>query len=239
VERQRKAARDLVKKAAGAEFFTLPECLQEQSAPSKQLEEELGALQGRALVAASGKLQLLDRLLTRVLGQGSRVLVFSQYTLTLDMLCEYCTARFGPEGQGYLRLDGATNRIKREMDVRAFNAPDSPIPVYLISTRAGGQGINLATADVVCLYDTSWNPQVDLQAQDRAHRIGQKKQVKIFRLIAQDTMEERKLNRARQKLVLDALVIKKKGDTSGISTHVSENDDASDEAAMAKMSLQV
>ena len=119
----------------------------------------------------SGKLQLLDRLLTHVLAQGSRVLVFSQYTLTLDALCEYCAARFGPEGQGYLRLDGQTNRIKRvtnsqkcnlcqEMNVRAFNAPDSPITVYLISTNAGGQGINLATADVVCLYDTSWNPQV-------------------------------------------------------------------------------
>jgi SNF2 family DNA or RNA helicase len=167
VERRRKAARELVKKAAGAEFFSLPECLQEQSASSKQLEQELGLLQGRALVAASGKvfskvteigtvhrdrrtraltfersflvsgkLQLLDRLLTRVLAQGSRVLVFSQYTLTLDALCEYCAARFGPEGQGYLRLDGQTNRIKRvtnsqkyhlcqEMNVRAFNAPDS------------------------------------------------------------------------------------------------------------------
>jgi len=133
--------------------------------------------------------------------------------------------------------DGATNRIKREMDVQKFNAPGCKIPLFLISTRAGGQGINLATADVVCLYDTCWNPQVDLQAQDRSHRIGQKKQVRVFRLIAQHTMEERILNRSRQKLVLDALVIKKAGETSGLSTHIAENDDTSDEAAMAKLSL--
>ena len=84
--------------------------------------------------------------------------------------------QFGPRGRGYLRLDGDTNRITRELDVRSFNSNPS-IFIYLISTTAGGMGINLATADVVVLYDTSWNPQNDLQAQDRAHRIGQKRQV--------------------------------------------------------------
>lgn len=96
--------------------------------------------------------------------------MFSQFTLALDVLVEYATSKFGGEGVGYLRLDGSTNRIKKEMDVRAFNAPNSTIPIYLISTKAGGVGINLATADVVILYDTCYNPQVDLQAQDRAHR---------------------------------------------------------------------
>ena len=237
LERERKAARSLQKRAEGSEFFVMPDCLKEQSSTSKLLEQELQNLQGRALVSASGKLQLLDRLLTRLLGEGSRVLVFSQFTMTMDVLCEYFSARFGPEGQGYLRLDGATNRIKREMDVRSFNQPNSTIPVYCISTRAGGQGINLATADVVCLYDTCWNPQVDLQAQDRSHRIGQKKQVRVFRLIAEHTMEERILTRARQKLVLDAMVIKKKGESSAITAEVSANDETSDEAAMAKLSI--
>jgi len=165
LERQRKEARSLAKRAEGSEFIQLPECLREQSEEDKKREAELAALSGESLVQASGKLQVLDRLLTRVLSEGSRVLLFSQWTLTLDVLCEYCTARFGPEGVGYLRLDGATNRIKREMDVRAFNAAGSQIPVYLISTKAGGMGINLASADVVVLYDTCWNPQVDLQAQ--------------------------------------------------------------------------
>jgi SWI/SNF-related matrix-associated actin-dependent regulator of chromatin subfamily A member 5 len=189
-------------------------------------------------VQAGGKLQVLDRLLTRVLAKGSRVLVFSQWTLTLDVLCIYCETRFGAEGVGYLRLDGSTNRIKREMDVRSYNAPGSKIPVYLISTTAGGMGINLATADVVVLYDSSWNPQVDLQAQDRAHRIGQKKQVKVFRFITPNTLEERILSRARQKLVLDAMVIQKSGQASAISSEVlNENDETSDEAILAKLNL--
>ena len=237
LERERKDALSLVKRAEGAEFFKTPECLKEQSEATKLLEAELRALHGRSLVSSSGKLQLLDRLLTRVLAEGSRVLVFTQYTLTLDVLEEYCTARFGPVKQGYLRLDGDTNRIDREMDVRAFNAPKSKIPIYLISTKAGGQGINLATADVVVLYDTCWNPQCDLQAQDRSHRIGQQKQVKVYRLIGQHTMEERILNRARQKLVLDTLVIKKKGETSAFSTEGGSKDDTSDEAAMNQMSI--
>ena len=138
--------------------------------------------------------------------KGSRVLLFSQFTLTLDVLEEYCLEKFG--AHGYLRLDGSTNRIVREMDVRAFNATGSKVFIYLISTRAGGQGINLASADTVVLYDSCWNPQIDLQAQDRAHRIGQKKQVRVYRLITEQTIEEKIIARARQKLVLDAMVVK-------------------------------
>ena len=85
---------------------------------------------------------------------GSRALLFSQYTLTLDVLEEYVTYRWGALGESYFRLDGTTNRIAREMDMRSFNAPGSRAFLYLISTRAGGQGINLATADTVVLYDT-------------------------------------------------------------------------------------
>ena len=124
-------------------------------------EEELRSA-GRTLqdlIGGAGKLSLLDRLLKRCKAAGSRVLLFSQYTLTLDVLEEYALLRFGPKGAAYLRLDGATNRVAREMDVRCFNATPS-IFLYLISTTAGGMGINLATADTVVLYDTSWNPQV-------------------------------------------------------------------------------
>eukprot|EP00961_Rhodomonas_salina_P166086 2238024-Rhodomonas_salina.2 len=97
--RQREQARTLVRRAEGAESFAMPECLKPQSAETKQKEAQLRALKGKTLIESCGKLQLLDRLLTRVLAAGSRVLLFSQYTLTLDVLCEYCAQRFGPESQ--------------------------------------------------------------------------------------------------------------------------------------------
>ena len=239
LERERIAARSLAKRAEGSEFVSVPQVLQTPGAGAQAMEAELRNLQGMSLIQSSGKLHLLDRLLGRLRAEGSRVLLFSQFTLTLDVLAEYCAARFGPEGRGYLRLEGGTNRIKREMDVRAFNAPDSRIPIYLISTRAGGQGINLATADAVVLYDTCWNPQVDLQAQDRAHRIGQRKQVRVFRLIAEATMEERVLARARQKLVLDALVIKNQGEQGSLAEEMAadDGDGGAEEEAMEKLSL--
>ncbi|OEU15290.1 SNF2_N-domain-containing protein, partial [Fragilariopsis cylindrus CCMP1102] len=168
--------------------------------------DQLRGLVGEKLVNSCGKLALLDRLMLAKKQKDSRVLVFSQFTLTLDVLEEYVKHRFGRMGVAYLRLDGTTGRIQREMDMRSYNKPGCGIFCYLISTRAGGQGINLATADTVILYDTCWNPQVDLQAQDRAHRIGQKKQVFIYRLISENTVEERVLARARQKMMLDALV---------------------------------
>jgi SWI/SNF-related matrix-associated actin-dependent regulator of chromatin subfamily A member 5 len=91
------------------------------------------------------------------------------------------------------------------MDI--FNAPDSKKFVFMLTTRAGGLGINLQTADVVILYDSDWNPQADLQAQDRAHRIGQKKQVRIFRFVTEDSVEEKIMERAERKLYTDAVVI--------------------------------
>ena len=174
---------------------------------TRQREAALRDLSGDALVAASGKLQLLDRLLIKLKASGSRVLLFSQFTLTLDVLEEYARCRWGALGSAFLRLDGSTSRIDREMDMRMFNAPNSSAFLYLISTRAGGLGINLASADVVVLYDSAYNPHVDLQAQDRAHRIGQTKQVLVYRIVAESSFEERVLMRARQKLMLDGLVI--------------------------------
>jgi SNF2 family DNA or RNA helicase len=108
-------------------------------------------------------MQVLDKLLTKLKKEGHRVLLFSLFTQMLDILEEYCRHR----GWSYVRLDGSTNRVRRAIDIRRYNAADSQIFIYLISTRAGGLGINLHTADTVIHYDSDFNPQVDLQAQDR------------------------------------------------------------------------
>merc|ERR1719334_2922276 len=123
--------------------------------------------------------------------------------MVLDLLEVYCSYR----KHRYLRLDGSTSRLRRKVDIARFNDdPNSPFFLYLISNRAGGLGINLQSADTVIHFDTDWNPQSDLQAQARAHRIGQKKLVKIYRLISDGTVEERILFRSQQKLYLDAVV---------------------------------
>ena len=108
---------------------------------------------------ASGKLRTLDRLIARLLGAGHRVVVFSQFTSTLDIIDDVLRMR----DVKYCRLDGGTNRVQRTVDINAFNAPSSRIGVFLMSTRAGGLGINLQTADTVILFDSDWNPQADLQ----------------------------------------------------------------------------
>lgn len=155
------------------------------------------------LVTNSGKMLAVDKLLPKVQEQGSRVLIFSQMTRVLDILEDYCMWR----GYEYCRLDGNTPHEDREKAIDTFNAPNSSKFIFMLSTRAGGLGINLATADVVILYDSDWNPQVDLQAMDRAHRIGQKKPVRVFRLITENTVEERIVERAEMKLRLDSIVI--------------------------------
>ncbi|XP_062558461.1 chromatin-remodeling complex ATPase chain Iswi [Armigeres subalbatus] len=155
------------------------------------------------LLENSGKMVVLDKLLTKLQEQGSRVLVFSQMTRMLDILEDYCYWR----GYQYCRLDGQTPHEDRTKMIDDYNAENSTKFIFMLSTRAGGLGINLATADVVIIYDSDWNPQMDLQAMDRAHRIGQKKQVRVFRLITENTVEEKIVERAEIKLKLDKLVI--------------------------------
>uniref|UniRef100_A0A671L9N2 SWI/SNF-related matrix-associated actin-dependent regulator of chromatin subfamily A member 5-like n=1 Tax=Sinocyclocheilus anshuiensis TaxID=1608454 RepID=A0A671L9N2_9TELE len=155
------------------------------------------------LVVNSGKMVVLDKLLPKLKEQGSRVLIFSQMTRVLDILEDYCMWR----NFGYCRLDGQTPHEERQISINTFNEPNSSKFLFMLSTRAGGLGINLATADVVIIYDSDWNPQVDLQAMDRAHRIGQKKQVRVFRFITENTVEERIVERAEMKLRLDSIVI--------------------------------
>ncbi|KAI8010751.1 ISWI chromatin-remodeling complex ATPase CHR11 [Camellia lanceoleosa] len=158
---------------------------------------------GDHLITNAGKMVLLDKLLPKLKERDSRVLIFSQMTRLLDILEDYLLFR----GYLYCRIDGNTGGEDRDASIEAFNKPGSEKFVFLLSTRAGGLGINLATADVVILYDSDWNPQVDLQAQDRAHRIGQTKEVQVFRFCTEYTIEEKVIERAYKKLALDALVI--------------------------------
>uniref|UniRef100_A0A1B6LR13 Chromatin-remodeling complex ATPase chain Iswi n=1 Tax=Graphocephala atropunctata TaxID=36148 RepID=A0A1B6LR13_9HEMI len=155
------------------------------------------------LVYNCGKMVILDKLLPKLKAQGSRVLIFSQMTRMIDILEDYCFWR----GYQYCRLDGQTPHEDRQRQINEYNDDNSEKFVFMLSTRAGGLGINLATADVVIIYDSDWNPQMDLQAMDRAHRIGQKKQVRVFRLITENTVEEKIVERAEVKLRLDKLVI--------------------------------
>ncbi|KAG0091456.1 hypothetical protein BGZ93_005910 [Podila epicladia] len=155
------------------------------------------------IIDNAGKMVVLDKLLRRMKEQGSRVLLFSQMSRVLDILEDYCVFR----GYEYCRIDGQTGHEDRVAAIDEYNKPDSSKFIFLLTTRAGGLGINLVTADIVILYDSDWNPQVDLQAQDRAHRIGQKKQVYVFRFVTENGIEEKVLERAAQKLRLDQLVI--------------------------------
>ncbi|XP_060091630.1 chromodomain-helicase-DNA-binding protein 1 [Heteronotia binoei] len=162
------------------------------------------------LIRSSGKLILLDKLLIRLRERGSRVLIFSQMVRMLDILAEYLKYRQFP----FQRLDGSIKGELRKQALDHFNAEGSEDFCFLLSTRAGGLGINLASADTVVIFDSDWNPQNDLQAQARAHRIGQKKQVNIYRLVTKGSVEEDILERAKKKMVLDHLVIQRM-DTTG------------------------
>ncbi|XP_019055764.1 PREDICTED: probable ATP-dependent DNA helicase CHR12 isoform X2 [Nelumbo nucifera] len=155
------------------------------------------------IVRASGKFELLDRLLPKLQKAGHRVLLFSQMTRLIDILEIYLQLH----DFKYLRLDGSTKTEERGALLKQFNAPDSPIFMFLLSTRAGGLGLNLQTADTVIIFDSDWNPQMDQQAEDRAHRIGQKKEVRVFVLISVGSIEEVILERAKQKMGIDAKVI--------------------------------
>ena len=181
-----------------------------ESAEEQYLNDQTSASKLLTLVLGSGKLSLLDKLLQRLKESGHRVLIFSQMVRMLSILSEYCKYK----GYRYQQLDGSTNAQARHQAMEHFNAPGSEDFIFLLSTRAGGLGINLATADTVVIFDSDWNPQNDLQAMSRAHRIGQKDTVNIYRFVTANSVEEDILERAKQKMVLDQLVIQQM-DTSG------------------------
>lgn len=164
-----------------------------------------GSTKLERIILSSGKLVILDKLLDRLHETKHRVLIFSQMVRMLDILAEYLSIK----GFQYQRLDGSTKSELRQQAMDHFNAPGSEDFCFLLSTRAGGLGINLATADTVIIFDSDWNPQNDLQAMSRAHRIGQQEVVNIYRFVTSKSVEEDILERAKKKMVLDHLVIQK------------------------------
>ncbi|XP_074567339.1 CHD3-type chromatin-remodeling factor PICKLE [Curcuma longa] len=157
----------------------------------------------RQLLDASGKMQLLDKMMVRLKEQGHRVLIYSQFQHMLDLLEDYLSYNKWT----YERIDGKVSGSERQIRIDRFNAKNSTKFCFLLSTRAGGLGINLATADTVFIYDSDWNPHADLQAMARAHRLGQTNKVMIYRLITRGTIEERMMQMTKKKMILEHLVV--------------------------------
>ena len=160
-------------------------------------------------ITDSAKMIALDNLLSKLKIEGHRVLIYSQMTKMIDILEDYMVMR----KLKYLRVDGSSGISSRRDKVADFQT-SSDIFAFLLSTRAGGVGINLTAADTVIFYDSDWNPSMDQQAMDRAHRLGQKKQVTVYRLVCKDTVDERILERAEEKNIIQKMVIS--DDTSGM-----------------------
>lgn len=158
---------------------------------------------GEDLMRVAGKLELLDRILPKLKATGHRILMFFQMTSMMTIFEDYLIFR----QYTYLRLDGSTKPDERGELLTQYNAPNSKYFLFMLSTRAGGLGLNLQTADTVIIFDSDWNPHQDMQAQDRAHRIGQKKEVRVLRLITANSVEEKILAAARYKLNVDEKVI--------------------------------
>lgn len=164
-----------------------------------------GADPDSTLITDSGKMSLLDRLVPPLLRSGHKIILFSQFSKQLDILQDWATVLRGWE---VCRIDGSVPAEERNTQIAAFNE-DPECRLFLLSTRAGGLGINLTAADTVILFDSDWNPQQDLQAQDRAHRIGQKRPVIVYRLATKGTVEQTLLEKADGKRRLEKLVIQK------------------------------
>lgn len=156
-----------------------------------------------SLVKASGKLVLLDKLLPKLKDGGHRVLLFSQFKIMLDIIEDYLISR----KFGYERIDGDVIGSRRQQAIDRFQSPDSSSFIMILSTKAGGVGINLTGADTCILFDSDWNPQNDLQAQARCHRIGQKKAVKVYRLLCRKSYEMRLFQLASMKMGLEKVVM--------------------------------
>ncbi|CDW88930.1 probable global transcription activator snf2l1 isoform 2 [Stylonychia lemnae] len=162
-------------------------------------------IDGEHLIDNSMKFKVLDLLIPKLLNQGCKILIFSQMTRLLDILDDFLRFR----GFQYCRIDGQTSANDREIRIEDFQKPDSTKQLFILSTRAGGLGINLHSANVVIIFDSDWNPQVDLQAIDRAHRIGQKRDVVVYRFVTEGSVEEKIVERAARKLRVDHLIMQK------------------------------
>ena len=168
------------------------------------VEEGPPYLDGDHLIYNCMKFKFLDKLIPRIIEKG-KLLIFTQMTRLLDILEDF----FNYRGYRFCRIDGSTQYMKREMQIEEFQRQDSGVNIFILSTRAGGVGINLHSANTVIIFDSDWNPQVDIQAMDRAHRIGQTRTVTVFRFVTEGTVEEKIAERAAKKLKMDHLVIQK------------------------------
>lgn len=191
-------------------LMQLRKCLCHPFMYSDAIEEKNvdAVVEHRNLVEASAKLLLLEVMLPKLKERGHRVLIFSQFLQQLDILEDFLNGI----GYQFKRLDGNLSSMEKQRRIDAFNAPDSPIFAFLLSTRAGGVGINLATADTVIIMDPDFNPHQDIQALSRAHRIGQKKKVLCFQLMMKDTIEEKIMQIGKKKMALDHALIEKMDD---------------------------
>ncbi|KAH0282417.1 hypothetical protein M436DRAFT_69712 [Aureobasidium namibiae CBS 147.97] len=186
-------------------LMQLRKCLCHPFVYSTEIEERnvSQAVSHRNLVDASGKLQLLETLLPKLQERGHRVLIFSQFLDMLTMVEDFLDGM----QMKCQRLDGTISSLEKQKRIDEFNAPDSPLFAFLLSTRAGGVGINLATADTVIILDPDFNPHQDIQALSRAHRIGQKKKVLCFQIVTRASAEEKIMSYGRRKMALDHVLI--------------------------------
>ncbi|KAF2458779.1 hypothetical protein BDY21DRAFT_378523 [Lineolata rhizophorae] len=186
-------------------LMQLRKCLCHPFVYSREIEErsDVQAISHRNLVEASAKLQLLDIMLPKLKERGHRVLIFSQFLDMLDIVEDFLD---GLEMR-FQRLDGRMGSLEKQKRIDEFNAPNSPLFAFLLSTRAGGVGINLATADTVIIMDPDFNPHQDIQALSRAHRIGQKKKVLCFQFMTRASAEEKIVQIGRKKMALDHVVV--------------------------------
>ncbi|KAF5323433.1 hypothetical protein D9611_005738 [Ephemerocybe angulata] len=188
----------------------LRKCLQHPYLHSEDIEPRgLSAQETHhKLIDASAKLRFLKTLLPKLKERGHRVLLFSQFVLALDVIEDFLKG----EGYKFLRLDGNTKGTDRQKSMDEYNKPNSEYFIFLLTTRAGGVGINLFTADTVVIFDPDFNPHQDLQAIARAYRYGQKKTCLVFKLMVKDSAEERIMQIGKKKLVLDHLIVQKMDD---------------------------
>lgn len=170
-------------------LMQLRKCLCHPFVYNREIEEKTEnlALSHRNLVEASAKLRLLEIMLPKLQERGHRVLIFSQFLDMLDMVEDFLDGL----GMFYQRLDGNMNSLQKQKRIDEYNAPGSTLFAFLLSTRAGGVGINLASADTVIILDPDFNPHQDIQALSRAHRIGQEKKVLVFQLTTRNSVEEK------------------------------------------------
>ncbi|KAG2159672.1 uncharacterized protein EDB93DRAFT_1111462 [Suillus bovinus] len=206
-----KAGKPLVSRAnLNNVLMQLRKCLQHPYLNSEDIEpRNLTAAEAHErLIGASTKLRFLKMLLPKLQARGHRILLFSQFVMALDIIEDFVRG----EGYKYSRLDGNTKQADRQKGMDEFNKPNSDVFIYMLSTRAGGVGINLYTADTVIIFDPDFNPHQDLQAIARSHRYGQTKTCLVFKFMVKDSAEERIMLMGKKKLVLDHLIVQKMDD---------------------------